>query len=666
MTIDRHFTVNFGGASAVPSRSLLRHARTRVAIEVLRQLASDPNSNVTDAIDRVIGRAPILPDVGRLPVLRSVMETSLHHAGLASWVVPWMTSGSRIRRSMAKLAISRYARRSGASYSLVRQKLSIQPRADRSDQLNPSATTELTRSLGVLIADVRRPPSVRVISVSQAGEQDDSTIPELMRRLEREGFITSWTKTGDPAWGQSVSKSTIPTGRPIRLGWSGGFGYSAVSYSRQFPDALMETEALFDARNIGDPDFVVLIDPAMASATIRDNEATVRSLKTLCSDSLVKWAAVSSGPSLSSNALRNLEDASASDITHRMTRWVGRLDTFTGLGGAIALPEAGGIISTAFTMLGGVHGVVESNGRPLEGAHVDTDEILSERRELLKSGILWDAEVNSVSLIVAVTEESVQWLEQALNSVRLQQCDGIDVEVCLQFDGTIEQAERAGLQRVLDRFPEMNLSVGINRRSCGISATRNAALMRSRSDVIATLDSDDTFSSPHVIRRLVEHFRNNPECGWVAGASTPWIADEGSGQHELPDWQRRPDYRPQPESSAGRHVKFGKSTDDSWWAIAHKAEDPLLAWRRELIIGLGGWPAFARHEDWALMAASARLCPGIVDETPMRDYRIWGGQTTKSRNDTLASYSDGQTFADDVARVLSKRVGLRTDWPFSL
>ncbi len=129
--------------------------------------------------------------------------------------------------------------------------------------------------------------------------------------------------------------------------------------------------------------------------------------------------------------------------------------------------------------------------------------------------------------IIVASHNQAQFLPHAIESA-LAQTDG-DLEVVVVDDGsTDDSAEVAG--RYVD--PRVTL---IRQENRGLSAARNAGLLRSTGETVAFLDADDLLLPDH-LETLGAFLRESPDYDAVAG-NCRWI--DGTGG-ELPGGSRRP------------------------------------------------------------------------------------------------------------------------------
>lgn len=667
------FNLAYTGREGVPRPSLQQaihqYLSTLVTAEITR---SGPVPNTHEAIKRILDSSNLRLDFTQRERLTTGIEASLEEykpqetttdkliKRLPAWTKQWQASRT-------ETYISGGARN-------IQRLIDLQPAANRAPEFVASDITlsPLDNALGVLISELQPPPSIALCSLGEGVNSDtNNTNADLVQTLENAGFVVFWNISGDDHW--DVEGNRIQTRGPLsHLGTSKGIGYSGRTYEKTTLTAIMLNEAALAQESIEPTDFTIFVDPEMPPANHADNEATLKALKKLCTDRQLQWAATSTTPESEMVTNTTVTDEQAHALARSFTRWIGRSETVHAMGGPFAHPTVPGVRALTTSMIGSIPGTVVSSeherSRQTAPSLSATDQsLLNERRRLVNNGISWRPTVDSLSVIIAVGPEYVPFLADALRSVATQRLDKTTVQICIQFDGSETQARESGfLQQMAEASKNFNLSIGINGQNLGPAATRNAALQRATGDMVMTLDSDDILSSPNVIQTIVDTANNNPRAGWIIGESHPWRPHPDSGIHEKPPWLT-PDHSKHSKIPADQQAprarfitpnNFRGDSESGWWKIMMDTQDPLFSCRRELGIALG-WASQTMHEDISMMAAAGAIAPGIVVQTPMREYRSWEGQMSLHNSDVpdFAGYQGVSTHADAIADTQVLRLG---------
>ncbi|MEA2633969.1 MAG: hypothetical protein QOH92_736 [Chloroflexota bacterium] len=186
-----------------------------------------------------------------------------------------------------------------------------------------------------------------------------------------------------------------------------------------------------------------------------------------------------------------------------------------------------------------------------------------------------------------------EFLPQAIASVRSQEpCELVVVD-----DGSTDPA----MLRLLDSLSADGVQV-VHQRNAGPAAARMAGVAVSRAPYVLPLDADDLLG-PGSVAALANALDAEPTAG------VAW------GDLEL--------FRP----SGARLTARGPQALDPW-LITYLNELPLSAlFRRELLVGSGGYQLREGYEDWDLwMALAERGVRGMRVPTVVERHREHGGR----------------------------------------
>jgi glycosyltransferase involved in cell wall biosynthesis len=147
----------------------------------------------------------------------------------------------------------------------------------------------------------------------------------------------------------------------------------------------------------------------------------------------------------------------------------------------------------------------------------------------------------------------------------------------------------------------------------GSGVTRNAALARARGEVVVGLDHDDVFA-PGGLAALVAALAAEPDAAWACGRCD-WLLPDGGR------WAKD-DVLPPGRVDPGTITAGYLATDDWPFPAA------FTAYRREVLLATGGWPAMPRSEDAGLLLGVAHDHPGVWVPEVVATYRRWDGQKT--------------------------------------
>jgi glycosyltransferase involved in cell wall biosynthesis len=147
----------------------------------------------------------------------------------------------------------------------------------------------------------------------------------------------------------------------------------------------------------------------------------------------------------------------------------------------------------------------------------------------------------------------------------------------------------------------------------GGPATRNHGLARARGDLVAGIDHDDTYLDGG-LAALLAPLMAAPAVAWTCGR-VRWDMVDGS------TW-RKEDVLPPGRVAPRAVTDHFLATDDFPFPAA------MAAFRRDVLVAHGGWPAVARSTDAVLLAALSDRWPGWWVASDVAVYRRWPSQKT--------------------------------------
>lgn len=213
-----------------------------------------------------------------------------------------------------------------------------------------------------------------------------------------------------------------------------------------------------------------------------------------------------------------------------------------------------------------------------------------------------------VSIITPTQARNADWIGETYASIADSALpDGWEWEWLVQEDGDepgIAVDAWAGDDRV--RYAALGVQVGSG-------ATRNAALVRARGDVVAGMDHDDVYADGG-LRALVEALDPAGEAQWACGRCD-WLLPDGGR------WAKD-DVLPTGPVDPGAITRYYLDTGDWPFPAA------FAVYRRRPLIAAGGWPAMVRSEDAALLLGFAHHRAGVWVDRVVATYRRWPGQKT--------------------------------------
>jgi glycosyltransferase involved in cell wall biosynthesis len=234
-----------------------------------------------------------------------------------------------------------------------------------------------------------------------------------------------------------------------------------------------------------------------------------------------------------------------------------------------------------------------------------------------------------VSVITPTQRHNADWIGATYEALRTQGLPaGWEWEWLVQEDG-----EQPGVGPLLADDPRVRYeALGVQ---AGPSATRNAALVRARGDLVGGMDHDDTYL-PGGLAALVDPLADDPGLGWSCGRCT-WLLPDGG------TWVKD-DVLPPGRVEPGVIGACYRDTGDWPFPAA------FAVYRRQPLLAGGGWPAIARSEDAALLAAFAHDHAGVWVDRLVACYRRWDKQKTVQPTDiAIRDHVERAILARDAA-----------------
>jgi hypothetical protein len=237
-----------------------------------------------------------------------------------------------------------------------------------------------------------------------------------------------------------------------------------------------------------------------------------------------------------------------------------------------------------------------------------------------------------LSVLTPVAADRGRWLAEAGRSVQLGRdllaTAGIEVEWVVCKDGAAGGGGDgdAVAELLAETLPPDRLVGWRTRR--GISAARNAALAAATGDWVAPLDADDEVDPDGVLAAatLVR--------GWPSGLG--WLGCN----RLLVDGSRTPHWRDEPQP-------FGAGQLAENWTSPFWFHPNSVLFRRDVLLGAGGWPALGVNEDLAAVLLVSEEYGGRAVPVVLTRYRVWDGQEVAG-----GSYQEDKATAFTVIEAL--------------
>lgn len=216
--------------------------------------------------------------------------------------------------------------------------------------------------------------------------------------------------------------------------------------------------------------------------------------------------------------------------------------------------------------------------------------------------------MRTVSIISALSKSTLPFVDEAYESIKLLTVpEGFTLKWYIQHDGDSEQIQKTW-------FDDERVSYEYNGRHLGAAGTRNQALLRTDSEFVISLDSDDLFKENALVD-LLKGFETEG-VAWAAGA---W--------HEL-----HPDGTVQP----WRSPLFEGVREVGWVyeEIMRLDKTPFsmnpILYKRQALVAAGGWPAFPEWEDTILLTVVSGRHKGWATDKLVGLYRRHENSYSKS------------------------------------
>jgi glycosyltransferase involved in cell wall biosynthesis len=235
-----------------------------------------------------------------------------------------------------------------------------------------------------------------------------------------------------------------------------------------------------------------------------------------------------------------------------------------------------------------------------------------------------------VSVLTALYQPEREHLLEAFDSLRAQ--EGATWEWILQVDGGDEALERwvpAELRA------DERVRAAATGRQCGTGPTRNVGLVRTRSELVQSLDQDDLLA-PGALAAGVERLRADSELAFCFGEALHLLPD-GSLEERLPQKRVWAPGRIEPGAIEERWARGTRP---------HGMVVPAAMWRKRYLLAYGGWASLPAFEDFAVYFAVAQRHPVACIEQVTLHHRFHEGQESATPDrDALAEVSRPFIFA---------------------
>jgi hypothetical protein len=221
--------------------------------------------------------------------------------------------------------------------------------------------------------------------------------------------------------------------------------------------------------------------------------------------------------------------------------------------------------------------------------------------------------------VVLCTYDGASFLDAQLDSI-LRQTRAVD-RVIVSDDGSTDDTLSI-VRRYADRLP---IELSVNATTLGVAANFQAALRRSRAELVFLCDQDDVWYSNKVATMIVAA-RENPQC-WLFHSDARIVDDQG-----------RPTGRTLSRSLRWPHARLSGTPEGGLLPLLRRnfVTGATVAVRRELLklalpIPDGFW-----HDEWlALIAVAANRVYRIAE--PLIDYRVHSANQAGLRNVQFAA-----------------------------
>ncbi len=199
--------------------------------------------------------------------------------------------------------------------------------------------------------------------------------------------------------------------------------------------------------------------------------------------------------------------------------------------------------------------------------------------------------------IITPSYNQAEYLEETLRSVLDQRYPNLEYLV-------IDGGSRDGSVEIIRRY-ESRLAYWVSERDEGQAHAINKGLQRATGDIVAFVNSDDTYL-PGALQAVSDHFQRNPQCQWLCGDTILF--------------------------GAGRETQFFRAwvprTAAHCLCWAYKAPQPGMFWKRELLSsGFDArWNYCFDHELYVRLLLAGHRCEHLP--VPVATYRLHGSSKT--------------------------------------
>lgn len=156
--------------------------------------------------------------------------------------------------------------------------------------------------------------------------------------------------------------------------------------------------------------------------------------------------------------------------------------------------------------------------------------------------------------IVTVNYNMAPFLERAMQSVFEQK--GVEVEYIIIDGGSTD-----GSVEIINKYAD-KLAYWVSESDGGQSDALNKGLSRCTGDVVAWLNADDYYE-PGAFLKVVEAFKNNPDCGVVLGACR--VFEKGVPDHIV------------------KTEKINEKSLTQYWKSYFIPPQPAIFWKKEIM-----------------------------------------------------------------------------------
>jgi glycosyltransferase involved in cell wall biosynthesis len=221
--------------------------------------------------------------------------------------------------------------------------------------------------------------------------------------------------------------------------------------------------------------------------------------------------------------------------------------------------------------------------------------------------------------IIIPSKNCLGFLKKALNSVQLQASDGLKLETIVVNDGSTDGTADYLLE-LQKSWPSL---VVLTTKGVGVSAARNIALERAKSDYVAFLDADDLWWPEKLLKQLA-FLRANPA---VTFSFTDYIHFDEQGQMLGTCFE----FWKIPQAVSGFDYTIYNNAESELLAINRVGMSCVVA-KKEAVTQAGYFcTALNSSEDWDMWLKLSRQGPVAFSPAVTMSYLVRAGSITANK-----------------------------------